>query len=327
MISYYTVETYAVFKNLDKSILKANDFLYKYGYQFVVVDLHELEKNFSGLFSLPKNFQPETVLTFGDSDITISNEFHKAFLNSSIFGLNSFFLREIILLKRINDYEQKVINKGVDNGGALQIMGELQEFTKQLVQQLRLFKNGDIFCPVLFQITKQDRHITGKYSVGGRQVTSLMAYSLSAEEAIRFFGLFRESLQTNSLTELALSNFNLSYEIEDIKTKYITLMTCLESIFNQGRDQITHTVSRHLALITSKSEQEFQINYRRIKHLYKVRSMIVHGGKVKDDLNSLTSELQNNVRSAINYCLASPHDKETLFDKLNAMGFERPNAS
>ena len=307
MISYYTVETYAVFKNLDKSILKANDFLYKYGYQFVVVDLHELEKNFSGLFSLPKNFQPETVLTFGDSDITISNEFHKAFLNSSIFGLNSFFLREIILLKRINDYEQKVINKGVDNGGALQIMGELQEFTKQLVQQLRLFKNGDIFCPVLFQITKQDRHITGKYSVGGRQVTSLMAYSLSAEEAIRFFGLFRESLQ--------------------IKTKYITLMTCLESIFNQGRDQITHTVSRHLALITSKSEQEFQINYRRIKHLYKVRSMIVHGGKVKDDLNSLTSELQNNVRSAINYCLASPHDKETLFDKLNAMGFERPNAS
>ena len=132
---------------------------------------------------------------------------------------------------------------------------------------------------------------------------------------------FVKGFKSNSLTELSISNFNLSYEISDLKTRYITLMTCLESLFNQGRDQITHTVSRHLTLIISNSEKEFQENYYRVKNLYGLRSAIVHGSSTKENLSDATSELQNKVRQAINYCLQLNYNKKELFDKLNSMGF------
>lgn len=98
-------------------------------------------------------------------------------------------------------------------------------------------------------------------------------------------------------------------------------MTCLESLMNLGSHQITHTVSRHLSLIISNSIAEFQTNYVRTKELYDIRSSIVHGGKINEDLTKVTTELHDKVRSVINYCLKLNVDKKTLFAKLNAAGF------
>jgi len=323
-IELHTIETYAVFRNIDKSILATNRFIEKFGYKFISISLADLEKYFSSLFSLPEKFKSKYKVLLGDIDISISNEFYQALTNNREFGYSLLKDKEVIFLKSINDFDQEIINNTINNMGiAMQHFGNLQNFVKALTQQFRLFKNGDINCNTQFQISKELRQVTSKSSGLLSTPTGRSLFSLSESEAEILGQQFTETFSSNPLTELAISNFNLSYDIADIKTKYITLMTCLESLFNQGRDQIAHTVSRHLALIISNSEGEFEVNYSRGKELYKLRSAIVHGDKTKEDLHEATEELQNKVRQAINYCLKIQLNKKQLFDKLNSIGFSK----
>ena len=321
IVTYYSVETYAVFVNIDKSILGTNSFLEKFGYSFIRFDLFELEKKFSDLFSLPKKFQSEIQLLLDDSNLSISKEFYQAVTNNGLFGHELLIDQEVFFLKHNTDFDQEVINNTVNSGDSMKVTGELQRFVADFIQQFRLFKNGNIACPIQFQINKDNRKVTSKLSGRNGKTYGLTKYNLSQNEIKVLADSFNTGFKTNTLTELAVSNFNLSYEIFDPKTRYVTLMTCLESLFNQGRDQITHTVSRHLALIISNSENEFQVNYYRIKKLYRLRSAIVHGNSTKENLSTATDELQRKVRQAINYCLRLNDNKKQLFDKLNSMGF------
>ena len=141
------------------------------------------------------------------------------------------------------------------------------------------------------------------------------------DECNQLGNIYEDSFNPNQLTELAIDNFNLSYNIVDVRTKYLSLMTCLESLFNTSTNQISHTVSRHLALIISKNIDEFNNNYRRIKELYGIRNRIVHGGTVSEDISKATDDLQEKARIAINDCLKTNLNKLQLFEKFNVMGY------
>jgi hypothetical protein len=316
----YKVESYSVFFGVDESILLLNEIINPLGYQFIIFNLQELEEKFADLFSIPREFKSKRQINH--ENMVLSNELFNAIQNNPYFGMNLIMTKRLYFLKYLNDFEQKVIDNTVEYNLASQIGAKLQKFTANLIQQLRLFKNGDVNNSIQFQITSDSRHIltrfTGRY--GGWQSRNLM--TVTKNEVQEFREIFSKEIINNDLIELALNNFNLSYEIIEAKTKYITLMTCLESIFNHaGGDQITHTVSRHLSLILSSTKEEFEQNYSRIKHLYKIRSSIVHGATVKENLTDLTNELQQMVRKAINYCRNLSMNKKQLFDYLNAKGF------
>lgn len=316
----YAVETYALYKNVDNSILKLNEIIKKYGYTFLAVNLPDLEKNFSSLVSLPTNFQSEKTLILDEDKSSVSGEFYDLLTNHHSFGHESAFKREVVFLKRIENFEQEVVNKTVSLGLSMNVSDELRSFSSSLIQQLRLYKNGDIVCPLEFQIAADTRKITSK-SWRHSKVFGHLEFLITNEDVIALTKALSDKFTSTPLTELAINSYNLSYEIADLKTKYITLMTCLESLMNLGAHQITHTVSRHLALIISRSAEEFQTNYLRTKKLYEIRSSIVHGGKINEDLTKATNELHDKVRKAINYCLNLHLDKEGLFAKLNASGY------
>lgn len=316
----YPVETYALYVNVDNSVLKLNPIIEKFGYQFVSINLSDFEKSFSHLVSLPKDFQSERTLVFDDGKYSVSQEFYDLILNHQSFGHSTLMKKEIILLKRVEDFEQEVINNTVSVGLSMQVGNELQNFSYSLIQQLRLHKNGDIACPMEFQIIKDSRHVLFK-TWRPTKPHGHVELKLTDEDVDILSKILSNNFTATPLTELAISNYNLSYEISDLKTRYITLMTCLESLMNMGAHQITHTVSRHLALIISKSINEFQINYTRTKQLYDIRSSIVHGGTISEDLAKVTNELHDKVRQVINYCLQLDIDKKSLFAKLNALGF------
>ena len=316
----YLVYTYSLFVNVDNSVLGLNPIIDKFGYQFVSINLQDFEKSFSHLVSLPKDFQSERNFVFADGKHSVSQEFCELILNHQSFGHSALKNKAIILLQRIKDFEQEVIKNTVSVGLAMQVASELQDFSYSLIQQLRLHKNGDIACPIEFQIIKDSRRVSFR-SLRQSKFHGHANLKLTSDDVIILSKTLTEKFVTNQLTELAINNFNLSYEISDLKTRYITLMTCLESLMNLGPHQITHTVSRHLALVISKSVNEFQLNYTRIKQLYDIRSNIVHGGTISEDLAKVTNELHDKVRHAINYCIKLDIDKKSLFEKLNALGF------
>ncbi|MFN0033189.1 MAG: hypothetical protein ACKVOR_13595 [Flavobacteriales bacterium] len=322
IVTHYPVETYAFFRNVGQGILATNSFIREFGYECVFVGLEELEKNFYDLLSLPQNFKSGSKFLIQNQQI--SKEFFFAMTNSQLFEHCALSDGGVIFLKAINHFDQRAINNKESPLPLMRQLSELQNFASVFMQQLRLFKKGNIYCPLYFQINTQDRKITTKATGRVGRAFDRPIYSLSETEAEILAKSFKGSFSTNKLTELAISNFNLSYEIDDFKTKYITLMTALESIFAGGGGQISHTVSRHLALIISKSAVEFKKNYSRIRELYSLRNDIVHGGSAKEDIGEATYELQNRARQAINYCLPLNLNKTELFHQLNTLGYPDP---
>jgi Apea-like HEPN len=286
-ISYYAVESYAFFKNIDSSALAINPYLEKFGYKFVAIDLQDLEKNFSSLFTLPKYFVPEDKVSLHNQSIEITYEFYEALINSPFYSFALLEGEKVIFLKKSDDTIQKEVNNTIEIADTAQTLRSLKDLSDALLQQFRLFKNGHIECPIRFQMRKESRAVFCR-TIDGNSIASLglPLYSLTTSEVETFGHNFSETFSANSLSELAISNFNLAYRITDQKTKYITLMTCLESLLNLGKEQITHTVSRHLALIISTSETDFQLNYTRMKKLYDIRSQISHGKTTKEDFRT-----------------------------------------
>jgi hypothetical protein len=318
----FFIETYALLTNTDSSIKLLNEKVSSFGFEFVSINLKQLEISFSDLFHHPNDYESNIEVRVQNADYTISKKFLDIVSSNELLGTNALLLNEVIFLKSKNEYQLRIENNAINHSESIGKMGEMQKFIKSLVQQLRLFKSGNIQNPIIFQIDKNSRGVVSRLTSRYSNTYFAADYILSAEEAVDLSEMLIEDFKTNSLTELSIANFNLSYEISDVKSKYLLLMMCLESLFNLGKDQIAHTISRHLSIIISNSKDEFQKNYRRTKDLYKIRNSIIHGSLIKGNILKETEVLADLVRQSIRYCLKFNGDKEHLFHKLNACGFE-----
>lgn len=319
----FTIEGYAVFRNVDSSVLLLNPVLEDYGFKFVTISVAEFEENFSALLNIPKNFTSE--MTVNIEDMEVSWEFCQLLSSNPEFRIPYENEYKYVFLKQLDQHTFTIINNSIDRSDFIEPQINLDNFTRSLVQSLRLFKNGDVESNIQFQIEVNDRSLIGQAGKIYGPLHSRSIMQILPEDIPRFRDHFTLDFTPNDLVKLALENFNTTYSVMDTKVKFITLMTSLESLFNQGRDQITHIVSRHLSLIISQNVSEFTTNYSRIKKLYKMRSEIVHGSKVKGNIYEGIEDLQNLVRHAINYCQTLSITKKQLFEKLNAAGVNSLN--
>lgn len=315
----HVIESYAHILNADKSILKLNPTIEKFGYHFLWIDASELEKNFSDILSVPKSNQRLLTIIIGREQHEISHELHNALVHSSTFGQKFMHMEYpgIILLKRVAEF--KIADEISDFLIEHNEFKSFYSFVSDLLLQLRLYKIGEIRCSQLFHMTSVSRQISlrkTEISIG-----SYGDFSISDEDAEKLSSSLKINYESNSLTELAIKNFSIVYDIPDGRIRFITLMTCLESLFNLGKDQIAHTIARHLSVILSEDKEQFKENYARIKKLYNMRNSIVHGGEYKGDMITDYLDLSEKVRRAINYCNKPDLTKEELFEDLNTKGF------
>jgi hypothetical protein len=314
------VETYSIIENIDNSIIAINNYVRDNGYEFVEVEITELESKFSNLFHLPETYDRTSEIQINDQKV--SKQFYDLFSKSRLYNKDSRVTGRIVLLKRVKKFEQKISGEHVNLKTPTSILFETSEFSRVLVRKLRLFKKGDIRFYKVFHKEEFTNQIYNSLSQTNNNNSGEL-YSVTEEEIIELLIHLNEINFENQLCNLGLKNFELTYNIYDYSVKYISLMTVLESIFNKGRDQITHIVSRHLAILVSKNSIEFQSNYKRIKNLYNLRSKIVHGNelKPKDELVKSTKILEDYVREALKFCLKINKNKDQLFDLLNEKGF------
>ncbi len=315
----HIIESYAHIINADKSVLNLNPTLANFGYQFLWIDASELERNFSDLLGVPKSDTRPLTIIIGREQHGISHELHNAIVHSSVLG-QMFMHMEfpgIILLKKTNTF---TIQDDVND-----IITEHQSFAafyplvSDLLLQLRLFKAGEIRCAQLFHMTSVSRQISlrkTEISIG-----SAGTFTLTRDDTEALSRRLKIKYDANALTEMPVKNFNIVYDIPDARIRFITLMTCLESLFNLGKDQIAHTIARHLSIILSENKEQFGTNYTRIKKLYNLRKSIVHGSEYKGDLVDDYLDLLEKVRKAINYCNQPGLTKQQLFENCNVKGF------
>jgi hypothetical protein len=335
-VDHYWVETYALFTNVDEQILKFNTIVEPLGYTFIAVNLTDIERNFSALLSLPAKYESNAKISISGRAGFLTNEFYEALMNNPNFGVNLLSHGRAILLKRTEDYKQDIIEDrsglsviDLDTSPMFKASQELHEFLEDLILNFRLIKTGDPDYLFQFQITKESRRVVSRKSRANGRQFNVRTFDFSALELtelkLRMQSGMASKVRVNELTQLALSNFILSYEIIDLKTRFVTLTTALESLFNNAKGEITHVISRHLALIVSTNKPEFASNYKHVKKLYAIRTSLVHGAPTPKDLVSRLQELEDYVRKAINYCIQlDPSEVPTaaiLFEWLNAAGY------
>jgi len=315
----HVIESYAHIINTDRSILKLNSIIEKFGYQFLWIDASEFERNFSDILSIQKNDQRLLTIMIGREHHGISHELHNALIHTPVFG-QMFMHMEfpgIILIKKMETF--KITNDTDDPLIEHEALIGFSTFVSDLLLQLRLYKIGEIRCSQLFQMTSVSRQISLRKT--GISIGSAGDFSISDKDVEALSSILTVTYKSNSLTELAIKNFSIVYDIPDGRIRFITLMTCLESLFNLGKDQIAHTIARHLSVILSKNKAQFRDNYVGIKKLYNMRNSIVHGSAYKGDIIVDYLDLSEKVRRAINYCNTPDLTKEKLFEDLNTRGF------
>jgi len=315
----HTLESYAHIINVDRTILKLNPTIEKFGYEFIWVDASEFEKDFSEILNIPKNDKRKLTIMIGRESKGISHELHNSIVHTQI--LNPMFLNMeypgIILLKRKSNF--RILGETMDFVIENKELYNFNSFAKNLILQLRLYKIGEIRCTQLFHISSTTREIS--FRKREIEIGSQGNYTLTDEEAKELSKRLVPKYEFNGLAELAIKNFTIVYDLTDVQIRFITLVTCLESLFNLGKGQIAHTIARHLSIVISNNEEQFKKNYKQIKKLYNMRNSIVHGGKHKGDIIQDYLNLSNKVRLAIDFCNIPEMTKEKLFEDLNSRGF------
>lgn len=321
----YKMETYALVQNVDESILLLNPFLKEHGHYFIELSITDLESDFSGLLSLPESIRSNSNIQIGEE--LISQEFYNLLKRSPIFENVFYREQKIFMLKSEKIYERKVINGTYTTTGSMAVLGETIDFCNSFVQQAKLYKSGDIRVPLLFQIDIDSRfvHTEKRSPIGEYQGSEI--FKLTSSDPKNFMSRFRIPFEANELSELSLSYFNLSYYSPNPRTKFITLFTSLECLFNNDRNPIAHIVARHLSLILSRNETQFDENYRMIKKLYAIRSTIVHGNTPSKKDGIPVEELASLVRAALNYSLNISMTKSEFFSLLNRAGMRELKSS
>lgn len=312
------IESYAYVSNLGRSITLLNNWARAYGFEFIEVDIVTFQNKFGQLINYKIGRKPVTVVQLSNGSI-IDKEFYQLLFQSQFYRRKLINEPFFIFVKHIEPYEQQVINNTVQLNTT--VAAKMQNFLSNLIRKLRLFKAGSISIVTEFEIERDSRHI-GMMSYGLRsQLSSEVVYEISPYELPYLIQLLDHEIKLESLNEIALLNFEASYSITNIKVRFITLVTSLESIFNHGRDQIAHTISRHMSILISKSQNDFEENYKRIKKLYNKRNTLVHGGH-EEVSSSEIYELEDLVRKAIVFTLYNSYKtRQELFDYCNSRGF------
>src|SRR6187402_2255052 len=103
----HTLESYAHILNVDRTILKLNPAIEKFGYKFIWIDASEFEKNFSEILYVPKSDDRPLTIMIGREYKGISHELHNALVHTQILGPMFLHMEYpgLILLKRMADFK------------------------------------------------------------------------------------------------------------------------------------------------------------------------------------------------------------------------------
>lgn len=125
--------------------------------------------------------------------------------------------------------------------------------------------------------------------------------------------------------QLAYETFQESYEVNNSNLSFLLNMIGIEVLLNPGGTELTYKVSRNTAILLGKDRDHANEVFNNMRHLYRIRSNLVHGNRrVRVELSDLLL-LRNYLRESIKEINVLNLKKEELFKILNIYGFgERP---
>lgn len=205
-----------------------------------------------------------------------------------------------------------------------EILNEQWYFIQDLCDKIRLFKEGNIRIPFCYQI--RNRPLSGIIHKLDKNAYPELLH-IEKEEITPILS-FIENMHLpfkKEFLQLAFNNYNLSYEVENLNLQFLSLMNAMEVLFHpSGEGELTYRISRNVAVLLGRNKEESKQIQDKIKHLYNIRSRIVHSGRLNVDFSNLR-KLRCFTRESLKEINNIGKNKEELHNLLNSSGFgERP---
>ena len=192
---------------------------------------------------------------------------------------------------------------------------------------MRLFKEGNMCMPISIYYSAQGNNLKPfmKMESSLTVLPELYLFQPTEMETLEKFINETQLPFKEPYMNLAIENFELSYQVLNLDIRFLLLMMSLEALFNRGQPELKYTISRNSAVLLGRNTKDSNIIFEDMKRLYDMRSRIIHADKSniigKEDL----SKLYSYVRKAIIKINGLDIDKDELFILLNSKGFGEMN--
>jgi hypothetical protein len=171
------------------------------------------------------------------------------------------------------------------------ILEALNDYLYPKICLMRLFKEGNITIPLTYvYISNGNKTILVQK---GRSLIPTFGMLFAIEDTeINELQKFIEKTKlpfSNSI-QLAFDMFNQSYGVINQNLSFLSLMICMEILFNpDDRSELRNRVSKGIAILIGKDRNNSINIYRNMKVFYDKRSSLIHSGKpiTDDDLQKL----------------------------------------
>lgn len=204
----------------------------------------------------------------------------------------------------------------------------VQGYIIPIIRLMRLFKEGNIYMPLEFYFFIDNnalRLFMGNYywsNYNSQDIFTLKDFEISDFQ--RFIQNTKLPFK-ESFLQLAFENFELSYLTPTTNLTFLSLMICMEILFNPKDQELSHRISRNAGVLLGKDFKESKTIFNDIKKLYTKRSKIVHGtiarGKSKIVNNEDIVKLRNYVRESIKEINIIGKSRDELLEFLDSHGY------
>ncbi|MBI2101845.1 hypothetical protein HYT53_04520 [Candidatus Woesearchaeota archaeon] len=199
------------------------------------------------------------------------------------------------------------------------IMGYLDP----LIIKLRLFKEGYIgYHKYYFFGEKTKSSFTGMTSPNHITRGSKI-YELNDLNEIKRLNKFIKKvkdLPKDGQLKIALDNFQQSYDSVSIESAFLNLMIGIESLFSKSTIELSFRLKRNCAIFLGRTKTECLEIYNKMKELYDIRSVLIHGKKFKLEPEQVFI-LRNYVRKSILGFIEIDRNHDQVLDELDKLGF------
>jgi hypothetical protein len=199
----------------------------------------------------------------------------------------------------------------------------IYRYLRPTLRLMRLFKAGNICMPIsIYCYTKCNifKPFMRRESQGPVLPELFSLQPVEVEALEKFINETKLPFKEPYLN-LALDNFELSYQAPNLDIRFLLLMMTLEALFNRGQPELKYTISRNSAVLLGRDNNEASRTFEDMNRLYGIRSKIVHANKSKLVRKEDLSELYSYIRKAIIKIHALNVGKDELFLLLNSKGF------
>lgn len=90
-------------------------------------------------------------------------------------------------------------------------------------------------------------------------------------------------MEKNKDVDTIVENYYSNLFIRNIKMNFLNLVTCLESLLVNNNFELSHQISRGVAVLLSKNKDDGNDLYEKMKKIYDIRSQLVHSGIWNDE--------------------------------------------